>query len=367
MDILRKRVTRVGSGAFSIYLPKKWIDSWSPAQQEDREVDLRRIGHSLLVTPAIVERTYAATIATDAQGVCMRLLSAYVRGATKATLSPEEEFDNDCLIAARDFMRHLDERLVATVRPTQIGFELDPTIQGPAAPSADLLHILGAKVREIIDLAADAVHTYGHDPDRTLHTIRMLRSIHDEDVSRLFHQVVRMVATLELPLTSVSEYQFLSLAAAEMHQMSNNAVGIANTILDAYGLAPEDLAYPRQALLDRIQHVPRMSGIAGELVRSFRGPFKDTKQVLDELLEAFSTRDVDALANLLDRPAALQNDLQALVVEAVVSHWGREADPAEAVSAHNASKIASPLANIMDSVRMIAHHAVTLLAAEERS
>src|SRR5688572_18974933 len=45
--IKRKRVTQVGSGAYSIYLPKRWIDGWPPEQREKREVDLHQINQSL--------------------------------------------------------------------------------------------------------------------------------------------------------------------------------------------------------------------------------------------------------------------------------------------------------------------------------
>lgn len=363
----RKRVTRVGSGAYSIYLPKKWIDAWLPEQRRTREVELRFISQSLLVSPVIIDRSHAATVAVDTEAVRMHLLSSYVRGHHRTTLRPPEgeRFDNDCVTAARDFLRHLDERLVATSSPAAIGFTLDPDLPPPATTGADLLNVLGAKVREVIALAADAVRTYGHDPDRTLHTLRLLHRIHDEDVQRLFHQVLRLVATLEIPMPSVSEYQFLALAGAEMHQISGNAVKMANALLVAYRLQPRDLDYPRQHLLERMAPPAKLRGVAKDLVRAYKEPFEETQELLRRLTESFQRRDVAAMGEIMQAAPAAQDRLQASLFEAVVAHLGQATDAEGARAADVAGKIGPPLANILDSLRMISHHAVVLLTAAE--
>src|SRR5687767_684313 len=149
--IKRKRVTRVGSGAWSVYLPKKWIDSWTPAQQEGREVDLHIISGSLLIVPVLQDRGFEATGPADVEALRTLLLSAYVRGYESVRLHPADRFPNDAIAAARDFLRHLDERLVATVGPELIGFELPAT--GGAAPAVDLLQSMGARLGETLDLA----------------------------------------------------------------------------------------------------------------------------------------------------------------------------------------------------------------------
>src|ERR1041385_1577206 len=87
--VKRKRVTQVGSGAWSIYLPKKWIDSWIPEQQAGREVDLHRISNSLLVVPVRQDRSFHATIPPRPDTVRTLLLSAYVRGHDAVELRPD--------------------------------------------------------------------------------------------------------------------------------------------------------------------------------------------------------------------------------------------------------------------------------------
>src|SRR5688572_17006322 len=93
--VKRKRVTQVGSGAWSIYLPKKWIDSWSPEQQAGREVDLHLINNSLLIVPVLQERAIEAEVSCRADQLRTVLLSAYVRGAASVRLKPEDgRFDS---------------------------------------------------------------------------------------------------------------------------------------------------------------------------------------------------------------------------------------------------------------------------------
>src|SRR5687767_7609614 len=243
--VKRKRVTQVGSGAWSIYLPKKWIDSWSPGQQAGREVDLHLISGSLLVVPALQDRGFQATVPTQAAAVRTLLLSAYVRGYAQVRLAPEGgRFDSDCIAATRDFLRHLDERLVATVGPDAIGFALPVTVGAQTANGLEMMSLMAAKVREVVGLAADCAEHHGTDPDRALHAARLLQAIHDEDLSRLFHQTLRRVATLDLQLESVTDFQLLDLAASHLHAMGAQCVRIAATILDGYGLRLEDLAYP---------------------------------------------------------------------------------------------------------------------------
>ncbi|MCA1818678.1 MAG: hypothetical protein LC620_01275 [Halobacteriales archaeon] len=109
----RKRVTQVGSGAYSVYLPKKWIDGWSPEQRAAREVDLHFINNSLLIVPALRRLRFETKVDTEQAFVRMMLLSAYVRGHHEVVLHPKGAFDEDCVAMARDLLRHLDERLQA--------------------------------------------------------------------------------------------------------------------------------------------------------------------------------------------------------------------------------------------------------------
>lgn len=369
--IKRKRVTQVGSGAWSIYLPKKWIDSWSPEQQAGREVDLHLINNSLLVVPVLQDRSLEAQVSCRADALRTLLLSAYVRGAASVRLTPvrekgSERFDSDCIAATRDFLRHLDERLVATVGPDAIGFHL-PEAGAFAASSStgpDLIALMAAKVREIVGLAADCIEHAGTDPDRALHAARLLQAIHDEDLSRLFHQTLRRVATLELPLESATDFQLLDLAASHLHGMGAQAVRMAATVLDGYGLTFDDLAYPRADLVKRLGRRPPLAPVAREIVQGYRRPFAAAQELVANLPVPLASGDVAALRALAADALVARAALQESLFSAVIRHWGDEASKEGAEQGFMAYQAGHPLANLLGSLASLAEHAITLTAAK---
>lgn len=366
--IKRKRVTRVGSGAFSIYLPKKWIDSWTPAQQKDREVDLHLINEALLIVPVLTDQSVETTIDPDKRAVRRWLLSCYLRGKQTVRLLPEGgRFDNDAVAAGRDFLRHLDERLVATCTPEEIGFTLNADLPPPAATGADILAVMGAKVIEMVGLARDAVATYGTDPDRTLHALGLLQATYAEDVSRYFHQAMRMVATIELPLTTVTDFQVLDLVAADLHRMADHAQRIAVTILREYGLGLDDLAYPRDHLLERMGERDPLKGVARDMVRGYDAAFAEAERLLRRLMDALTAPDIPALADLIGDTYRAQDAIQERIFQTVTDHWGT-ADAAEteaAMAGFTAYQISVPISNLFGAVGTTARHGLGLLTAAE--
>ncbi|HUR26261.1 MAG TPA: hypothetical protein VM327_09645 [Candidatus Thermoplasmatota archaeon] len=364
----RKRVTQVGSGAWSIYLPKKWIDSWSPEQQAGREVDLHLIDRSLLIVPVLQDRAHEATVSCRPDDLRTVLLSAYVRGATSVRLTPEDgRFDSDCIAAARDFLRHLDERLVATVGPEAIGFHLPDAGPIPAGTGLDLMALMAAKVRELVGLAADCIEHAGTDPDRALHAARLLQAIHQEDLGRLFHQSLRRVATLELPLESVTDFQLLDLAASHLHAMGTQAVRVAATVLEGYAMTFEDLAYPRSELVRRLGRRPMMPPVAREIVHGYRKPFAAAQDLVASLPVPLAAGDVATLRTLGAEAVAARSALQEALFSVVVRHWGDEASKEGAEQGFIAYQAGHPLANLLGSIASLAEHATTLTAAKPRT
>lgn len=366
--IKRKRVTQVGSGAWSIYLPKKWIDSWSPEQQAGRQVDLHLISSNLLIVPVVQDRTLEARASCKADALRTILLSAYVRGAASVRLTPDDRrFDSDCIAATRDFLRHLDERLVATVGPDAIGFHLPESGQAPAGTGLDLLSLMAAKVREVVGLAADCIEHAGTDPDRSLHAARLLQAIHDEDLSRLFHQTLRRVATLELPLESVTDFQLLDLAASHLHAMGAQAVRIVATVLAGYGLTLGDLAYPRADLVKRLGRRPAMPAVAREIVQGYRKPFAVAQEILAGLPGPLAAGDIGSLRSLAEEALAARGLLQEALFSAVLRHWGDEDGKAGAEQGFTAYQAGHPLANLLGNLAALAELAITLTAAKPKA
>lgn len=359
--IKRKKVTRVGSGAWSIYLPKKWIDSWTPEQQASREVDLLAVGGGLLVVPVHIDRSYAATVPGPA--VLRHLLSAYVRGARNVRLKPQSGvFDNDAVTAARDFLRHLDERLVAAVGADLIGFDLAEQV----GATGDIIGPMVAKVREVLELSAQLVDTYGTDPDRALHAARLAVVIHDEDVSRLFYRALRQVAALELPLESVTAFQLLDLVAADLHRISSHAVSIATTVLGDYHLTLADLNYPRAELVRRIGARSALPPVAREIAQGHRKTFESILDLVGRLPSLLADGDADALDKLSIQARKVYGATQERLFSTVVRHWGDATGQEAAAAGFTAYQLSQPVGNILIGLSILALHAVTLTAAETR-
>lgn len=359
---LRKRVTRVGSGAFSIYLPKKWIDSWLPAQQERREVDLHRINDALLIVPAIQDQRLDAVSATDPESVARLLVSAYVQGYLVVNVQPREgAFGNDTQIHCRDVLRHTDERLVVEVGADRISFALESSLPAAFSSGSDLLGIMGAKTREVLRLAGDAVDCYGNDPERALHALQMLCAIHDEDVARLWHQSLRLVARIELPFTTITDFQALDLLAAELHAASSHAVQIASSILQEGGLHLDDLAFPLPHLRDRwpvlAAHPPAVRG----MIRTFRPAFDDMQQALLHAVTALAAQDARTLHRLGQELQQTQASLQQRIFDNAVAHWGQQQDGVE--RGITASRIIQPLDHILACLQRMCQRGSLLLAA----
>ncbi len=363
--VIRKRITKVGSGAWSIYLPKKWIDAWTPEQQAGREVDLYTIGEAIVVAPVLADRTVSAAVDTDPKTVRRILLSAYVRGATDVTLTPAEEghFGNDAILAARDFLRHLDERIVATAGPASIGFHINPDLP-PSTAGTDAAMVLVARVQEAMTLAADAITTVAHDPERTLHTLRLLRDTVEFDIARIFYQTLRAVATIDLPVQSVSDLQLLDLTAAQLDRIGQHTRQVAAALLDLYGLQLSDLDYPTAHIQEKV----RLPPIPGPVMRAMAEQYSDTLQSAAEGLAAGAaallSRDIAALRHLQGTARGAQLGLQAGIFDAVMDAWGTQISDDERGLANAFYQLSTPIVAILGNLAAIAHHAITLTAVE---
>lgn len=363
--IKRKKVTRVGSGAFSIYLPKKWIDSWPPAQQESREVDLHQISDSLLIAPAHVEHKARLTVPADQRVVCGTLQSAYVRGFDSITLEPVKgAFPAETIAASRDLLRHLDERLIVTSTPDSISFSLDPDLPPNVTDGSDLLRKLTAKVREMSGLCREAVDTHLVDPDRSLHAMALLASSQREDVQRLFHQALRVVSRIELPMRSVSDFQVLDLIAADLERFGSHMVRLAEILLADLGLTLADLAYPREHLLKTMGDVPTRTPIVNDLIRNYSASFDAIDAALMAVMESIHDRDMDALRDIHAQIHDQQDALASRFFATIASHWGDDIPAEEAVAVFTVARVASILADLAHALLNAAHHGLVLLTAE---
>ncbi len=364
-DIKRKRVTRVGSGAFSIYLPKKWIDSWPAAQQESREVDLHLINDALMIVPAHLEQSAELAVEDDQKAVCSLLRSAYIRGIDRIRVTPKTgTFGTDTIASARDMLRHMDERLIVTTNPEELSFSLDPDLPPPVSNGADLLRILTSKVRDMVDLCQQSVDAHQVDVDRSLHTMSLLVGTQEDDVRRLFHQALRMVARIELPMSSVSDFQVLDLIAADLERFGSHLVRIVEILLSDLGLTTNDLDFPRSHLLKTIGEVPDRAPVAHALVRNYHHGFDAIASALTSIMDAVQLRDTQAIARLQQEVVQQQDDLAERFFGTIAEHWGQDMPAEQAVRIFTMARVASLMADLAHALQNTCSHALILLAAQ---
>ena len=361
--IKRKRVTQVGSGAYSIYLPKRWIDGWDPEQQASREVDLLQINQSLLIVPVLRADRLQLTAPADPATLCALLHSAYVRGHHDVAFTPQTgRFGDDCVAAAREFLRRLDERLRSTVGPERIGFMLQRELPAPFTSGTDLLQFMATRLREVIDLVAECVEASTDHPDKALHAARLAIAIHEEDLSRLFAQALRLVATLELPLGRISDFQLLDLAADEYHTAGAACVQVAMTVLAGYGLASADLAYPRADLLQRIGKPKPAAELARAIVQGYRKSFQSAQCILTDIGPALQTHDVPTFLRLQGEARAAQENQLRELLQAARTHWGQEdRSPGADFTAHQLSQ---PISSLLGCLGRLAQTGLALTGAQ---
>jgi hypothetical protein len=222
-----------------------------------------------------------------------------VRGHHEVVLRPTRgEFDEDCVALARDLLRHLDERLLTTVRTTEIAFSVHEDAPPTFATGGDLLRLMATKLREMLTLASECVESFATRPERALHLAQILRSLQEDDLSRLYHQAIRLVANLELPVTTVSDFQHLDLVAADLESAGRACVEVAHAVVAGYGLDPDDLARPRSDLQKRLQGPGEVPAVVHAILRTYLRTFEEAQAILASLGEAMQARDAVALVGL---------------------------------------------------------------------
>jgi hypothetical protein len=362
--IKRKRITQVGSGAYAIYLPKKWIDAWSREQRARREVDLHLINNSLLIVPVLRRRRFEARVRADAEHVRTMLLSSYVRGHHEATLRPagDQPFSEACVAMARSFLRHLDERLLTTVRPHEISFVV-PDNAPPAYATGDaLLRLMVTKLQEMVTLAAECVESFGTRPEGALHAAQLLASMQEEDLARLYRQALRMVANLELPLGTASEFQVLDLVAAELESMGASCLAVAHVVVAAHGIAPADLHGPRAELGRRMEPLADLPTALTTVLRVYARAFEQAHAILGRLGAALQGRGTEDLLQVMRDARAAATELSTRLYATVqeLLRGGQLSAPAYIVY-----QVRQPASSLLFGLERAAERAVSLTAAQE--
>lgn len=285
----RKKVTRSGKGAFSLYLPKKWIDGWSQEQRKDRVVDLIQIDEYLIVAPAKRGKAKSVLLengSTDA--VKQFLLSSYARGYEAADIR-SNHFTDEQICGARSFARLLDEKLILDITEKRISYGKDfgVTIDMPSVTQMQRLQF--EKLLESLRLCHELLQYFDHNRRRTVHLLRMLRTLEEEDLDRMAMQIMRRAARMEILFDSFADLYYVVLTTDLLEKTGDSVYGIARCICRLYSLDEERLLFPLEALVKEVsppERLPQsMEGLREVYLESLRKAEDLLRSVTDMTLE----------------------------------------------------------------------------------
>lgn len=265
----RKRVTRSGKGAFSLYLPKKWVDNWSEEQLVERNVDILELDDHLIITPSRKNNSRSVTLrgGTDDE-VRQFLLCTYVRGYESADLK-SKKFSDEQICAARSFMRLLDENMILDISESKIAYGRNFKIDLESPKISQIQGLLFEKIQESLRLADDLIRHFDENPRRTIHLLKMMRTIEEEDVDRLTMQILRRATRVEIRSDSFADLFFVVLSTDLLEKLADSIFGIARSVLRFYGIDEKKLLFPLDVIVKDIEvENIRMDG-AFEDMRTF--------------------------------------------------------------------------------------------------
>lgn len=265
----RKRVTRSGKGAFSLYLPKKWVDNWSEEQLIERNVDMLELDEHLIITPSKKNnsRSIALKGGTDDE-IRQFLLCTYVRGYESADLK-SKKFSDEQICAARSFMRLLDENMILDVSENKIAYGRNFKVNLEPPTISQIQGLLFEKIQESLRLADDLIKHFDENPRRTIHLLKMMRTLEEEDVDRLSMQIFRRATRMEIRSNSFADIYFVVLSTDLLEKLADSIFGIARSVLRFYGIDEKRLLFPLDVVVNDIEvENIRMNG-AFEDMRTF--------------------------------------------------------------------------------------------------
>jgi hypothetical protein len=244
----RKRVTRSGKGAFSLYLPKKWVDNWSEDQHKDRNVDLLELDDHLIISP--VRKNSSKSLAlnggTDDE-IRQFLLCTYVRGYESADLK-SEKFADEQMSAARSFMRLLDEKMILDISEKRIAYGRSFKVSLESPTISQMQRLLFEKIQESLRLARELLEHYDENPTRAIHLLKMMRTLEEEDVDRISMQIFRRASRMELKFDSFADLFFVVLTTDMLEKLGDSIFGIARSVCRFYGMDEERLLFPLEVI-----------------------------------------------------------------------------------------------------------------------
>ncbi len=240
-----KRISRAGSGGFSIYLPKQWINGWLDEQVAGKEVDMFSLGDQLILTPRLsTKRMSVSAGAMTRDELKEYIVSAFIKGADEFRL--ESSALSEALIGeSRNIVRLLDENLVPASNDDAISYANRPAI---VHETNALLSLLFDKVAEGEGLASDLLNSFDINPDKGIQILRLMYSLEEEDIDRVAFQILRNLSKCEPSSRTLTELNLKWTTADALERIGDTLYAVAGLVCESYGLERDELQYPVEYL-----------------------------------------------------------------------------------------------------------------------
>lgn len=241
----RKRISRAGSGGYSIYLPKQWIKGWTEEQSKGKEVEMFTVGDQLVLSPTLSRRT-----ARTKAGVLSKyelkqyIVSAYVNGADDFALS-SDHLSESLIGESRNIIRLLDENLV----PGSTNNEVSYSNRSDITHDTDaLLTLLFDNVIEYENIAVDLLGCFDINPRKGVQLLRLMYTLEEEDIDRISFQLLRQLSRCDPSSKTLPDLVVKWMTADTLERIGDNLYAIAGLLCGAYGLEKDKLQYPVEYL-----------------------------------------------------------------------------------------------------------------------
>lgn len=285
----RKKVSRAGSGGYSLYMPKQWIRSWTDEQNKDKEVDMFNIGDQLVLTPKVTIRKISVSAGKmSTYEMKQYIVSSYVNGADEFSLTSDNL--SDSLIGeSRNIIRLLDENLVPGSSSDAIHYSNRSDV---IYDTDALFALLFDKVIDAEKLAVDLLTCFDVNLKRSIQILRIIYALEEEDIDRMAFQAIRKLSKCDPSSRSLTDLNVRWMAADSLERIGDNVYAIAGLISNSYGLQREMLQYPVEYLEEHAMKtdvkLPRnVAGLKDHSVADM----KMCCQMVQKVKEALSARD----------------------------------------------------------------------------
>lgn len=298
----RKKVTRSGKGAFSLYIPKRWIDRWKGEQAKERTVDLLQMDDHLIISPVLKGSSKSAMLDSDSvEEVRHFLLSCYVRGFESAEIVTNGRFTDEQICGARSFVRSLDDRLTLDITENRIAYDKNAAAMLSRPDATQLQRLLFDKLLEGVRLMEELLEYFDKNPRRAIHIMQMLRLL-EEDTDRLALQILRLASRMEIPFENLVDLYYIVLTTNTMENLGDSMFGMVRNVCMFYNLDPAKLPYPPDALIKEISKPavldPSLDGLRQILVADLKICAKNVGTLKELALSEYTEKVQDYIRNL---------------------------------------------------------------------